>query len=149
MPKSKLFSAKNQGGMEGNTCKNSTRTTIIFLQFAFCDYGPWKERKKMENSNAVNHDFWEISCKVKTYHEFMSTVITAKEKSNANEHSSLCGTLGLHDANPWCIGELIKSPSSIASDAKILKADRDQLMQQRVKTLDLNPKFGPWWAQQN
>ena len=52
-------------------------------------------------------------------------------------------TLGLHDANPWCIGELIKSPSRIASDAKILKADRDQLMQQRVKTLDLNPKFGP------
>ena len=55
-----------------------------------------KDRKKFP----IFHDFSRISRKVKTYHEFMSTVITAKEKSNANEHSSLCGTLGLHDANP-------------------------------------------------
>ena len=40
-----------------------------------------KDRKKIP----IFHDFSRISRKVKTYHEFMSTVITAKEKSNANE----------------------------------------------------------------
>ena len=40
-----------------------------------------KDRKKFP----IFHDFSRISRKVKTYHEFMSTVITAKEKSNANE----------------------------------------------------------------
>ena len=42
-----------------------------------------KDRKK--KNFPIFHDFSRISCKVKTYHEFMSTVITAKEKSNANE----------------------------------------------------------------